>query len=323
MDWTALGRLSCGAMRTTYGDEALEPTDGTIVTVGVFDGVHIGHRGILAEARRLADDENLRVVAVVLDRHPNTILDPEHLPPLLTDLQFRLELLEGAGVDVAHVLRFDEVQSLQSAEDFVAEVLIRQLCATAQIGGEDFHFGHRRRGDAATLADVGASHGLKVVTVPLVRADDEHAVSSTRIRELVRSGATESAARLLGRAHEVRGVVEHGDARGRAIGFPTANVAVPGSIALPADGVYAGWYVDPDGVAHASAINIGRRPTFYDENGLLLVEAHLIDFDGDLYGQHAGVRVGRRLRDEIRFSGIDALTDQLRIDVEAARAALK
>lgn len=318
-----LGGLTCGAMRTIFGDEALEPAGGTVVTVGVFDGVHIGHRRVLAEARQLADDEGLEVVAVVFDRHPKTVVDPEHLPPLLTDLQLRLELLATAGVDVAYVLRFDEVQSLQSPEDFVAEVLIDQLSATVQVGGEDFHFGHRRRGDVTTLADVGASHGLKVVTVPLVRGDDGDVVSSTRIRELVRSGETDSAARLLGRAHEVRGVVEHGDARGRTIGFPTANVAVPGAIALPADGVYAGWYVDPDGVAHASAINIGRRPTFYDDNGLLLVEAHLIDFDGDLYGQHAGVRVVHRLRDEIRFSGVDALVEQLQADVADARAVLR
>jgi riboflavin kinase/FMN adenylyltransferase len=127
---------------------------------------------------------------------------------------------------------------------------------------------------------------------------------------------------MLGRPHELRGVVEHGDARGRTIGFPTANVAVPGDMLLPRDGVYAGLYVGPDGVLRPAAVNVGRRPTFYDESGLLLVEAHLIDFDGDLYDQRAAVRFVRRLRDEQRFAGIDALVAQLRRDVDAARAAV-
>jgi riboflavin kinase/FMN adenylyltransferase len=143
---------------------------------------------------------------------------------------------------------------------------------------------------------------------------------------VVAAGDVELAARLLGRPFEVRGIVEHGDARGRTIGFPTANVAVAGDIILPSDGVYAGWYVrgdGSDGATYPSAINVGRRPTFYDENGLLLVEAHLIDFDGDLYGEKAAVRFVTRLRDEQRFSGIDALAAQLRSDVDAARAVLR
>lgn len=304
-------------------DDAALPPQSAVVTVGVFDGVHIGHRALLAEVRRIADESELEAVAVVPDRHPATIVRPEELPRILTDLPQRLQLLEEAGLDKVALLRFDEERSLQPAEEFAREVLIERLGAAVQVGGEDFHFGHRRRGDAAAMAAIGANLGLKVHAVPLLRdAPLDAPVSSTLVREQLRNGAIDHANRLLGRPHEVRGIVEHGDARGRTIGFPTANVAVAGAIALPQDGVYAGWYVDPDGVRHPSAINIGRRPTFYDENGLLLVEAHLIDFDGDLYGQHAGVQVERHLRPEIKFPGIDALVEQLRKDVARAREVL-
>ena len=295
----------------------------TVAAVGVFDGVHLGHQKLLQEMRRIADEAGWRSAVVVPDRHPSTVVDPDHLPAMLTDLPQRFELLEAHGIDLVYVVRFDEEMSLQTADEFVADVMIDRLGARQQVGGEDFHFGHRRKGDAAAMERIGADRGLKVSTVPLLH-DDElgGVVSSTAIRGLVRAGEVTTTNRLLGRPYEMRGVVEHGDARGRTIGFPTANLAVPGAIALPCDGVYAGFYVDPGGQAHPSAINIGRRPTFYDENGLLLVEAHLIDFDGDLYGQHAAVRVTHRLREEIRFSGIDALKEQLRADVEHARAVL-
>jgi riboflavin kinase / FMN adenylyltransferase len=193
--------------------------------------------------------------------------------------------------------------------------------------GEDFHFGHRRKGDVALLEALGAECGFKVLGLPLVGLPGiEGPVSSTRARIALASGDVELAARLLGRLPEIHGVVEHGDHRGRTIGFPTANVAVPGDILLPVDGVYAGWYQrtakSGDPRPHAAAVNIGRRPTFYAENGLLLVEAHLIDFDGDLYGEQARVRIAARLRGEVRFDGIDALKRQLAIDVEHTRELL-
>jgi len=291
----------------------------TVASLGVFDGVHRGHVRLLQEAIGLARDEGLPMVAVVPDRHPRTVVDPDTLPRTLTDLPHRFELLERVGVDHVYVLRFDEEQSLQPAEDFIEQTMVGQVGATVVVAGEDFHFGHRRKGDAALVASLAAALGLKTLTVPLMRDEvTGEVISSTLVREAVAAGQVERTSELLGRPYELRGIVEHGDARGRTIGFPTANVAVPGAIALPADGVYAGWYLDPDGVAHASAINIGRRPTFYDENGLLLVEAHLIDFDGDLYGQHAGVQVVQHLREEIRFSGIEALVEQLGRDVARA-----
>jgi riboflavin kinase / FMN adenylyltransferase len=147
-------------------------------------------------------------------------------------------------------------------------------------------------------------------------------VSATAVREALGRGDVTAAEQMLGRPHEVRGVVEHGDHRGRTIGFPTANVAVPGDIALPADGVYAGWYEQPSGEVRPAAINLGKRPTFYDHNGLRLLEAHLLDFDGDLYGQHAKVRFHKWLRGEVKFPSVDALVERLRKDVDASRAAL-
>ncbi|HEY9557207.1 MAG TPA: bifunctional riboflavin kinase/FAD synthetase [Acidimicrobiales bacterium] len=310
-------------MKILNRDDAVELGRPAAVAIGVFDGVHLGHQHLLGELRRIADEEGLLTVAVVPDRHPSTIVQPDELPRLLTDLPQRFDLLEAEGVDVVYVLRFDEEQSLQPAEAFVREVVVGHIGARVQLGGEDFHFGHRRKGDTAAMASIGAKLDLKVISIPLLHDSDLGApISAGAIRRALAAGDVATANRLLGRPYEVRGIVEHGDARGRTIGFPTANVAVPGAIALPSDGVYAGWYVGRDGEAHASAINIGRRPTFYDENGLLLVEAHLIDFDGDLYGEHARVQVIQRLREEVRFSGVDALAEQLRSDVEHARSVL-
>jgi riboflavin kinase/FMN adenylyltransferase len=310
-------------MKIVYSDAGERLSEPSLVVVGVFDGLHIGHQHLLARGRQIADQEGFQLVVVLPDRHPASVVQPDALPRLLTTVKQRLPLLEEAGVDVAYVLRFDEERSLQSADDFMSSVLVGQLNAKVHLGGEDFHFGHRRSGDVSTMADVGAQHGVKVESVPLVHDDRAGGVvSSSVIREQVSRGDLSAANHLLGRAFEVRGIVEHGDARGRTIGFPTANVAVPGAVLLPGNGVYAGWYVDPDGVAHKCAINIGRRPTFYDETGLLLVEAHLLDFDGDLYGQLGSVRVAQRLRDEVRFDGIDALAAQLEIDVAQTREVL-
>jgi len=295
--------------------------DDCVATSGVFDGVHLGHRALLDEAQALARAEGMPLRMLMFDRHPATVVRPETAPHLLTDLRQRFDLLDSLGVDAVYVLRFDEDRSLQPPEEFVREVFVGCLRARAIVAGEDYHFGHRRRGDVTLMTDIAAALDRKVVSVPLAREDGE-VISSTAIREALRAGELVVANRRLGRDHEVRGVVEHGDARGRTIGFPTANVAVAGDILLPQDGVYAGWYVGPDGNPWPSAINVGRRPTFYDENGLLLVEAHLIDFDGDLYGQRAAVRFSHRLRDERKFAGIDALKEQLQLDVAEARRVL-
>ncbi len=291
---------------------------GTALTAGFFDGVHLGHRAVIARTQAEAAELGVASAVVLLDRHPASVVRPESAPRLLTDLSQRLAMLRELGVDWAVLLHFDEERSLQAPEDFVAEVLVEQLRARAVVSGEDFHFGLRRRGDAALLQRLSQQHGFRAVTVPLVQQDGT-AVSSTLIRGVVADGDVARAASLLGRDYEVHGVVEHGDGRGRTIGCPTANVAVPGDMLLPKDGVYAGWYRRADGTRHASAISIGRRPTFYDENGLLLVEAHLLDFDGDLYGEQAWVEVTHWLRGQERFDGVDALVEQLQRDIATTR----
>jgi riboflavin kinase/FMN adenylyltransferase len=314
-------------VKIVFEGDPVPDRSGSVVTVGVFDGVHAGHRALISEARRIATDDGLQSVVVTFDRPPATVVRPDEVPRLLTSLHHRLELLEQLGVDMAYVVTFDEERSLQTPEQFVEDVLVDRLGTKVAVAAESFHFGHRRKGDVPAMTELGVQYDIKVVTVPLTIDEASGGpVTSTAVRGVVAGGDVELAAKLLGRPFEVRGIVEHGDARGRTIGFPTANVAVAGDIILPSDGVYAGWYVrgdGSDGTLHPSAINVGRRPTFYDENGLLLVEAHLIDFDGDLYGEKAAVRFVTRLRDEQRFSGIDALAAQLRSDVDAARAVLR
>jgi riboflavin kinase/FMN adenylyltransferase len=294
--------------------------NGAVVAVGTFDGVHRGHQTVLSELRRQADELECPAVVVTFDRHPATVVRPQSAPRLLTALGQRLELLAGAGVDHVHVVRFDEDRSLESPDEFVREIVVGTWHARGTVQGEDFHFGHRRRGNLAWLHDAGARYGFKVAAVPMLVDDGTgQIVSSDAIRRALQGCDLDSATRELGRLHEIHGVVEHGDERGRTIGFPTANVAVAGDIQLPADGVYAGWYHRPDGSVHRAAINIGRRPTFYAENGLLLVEAHLLDFDGDLYEEHARVQLETWLRGETRFGSIDDLKAQLVRDVDKTR----
>jgi len=294
----------------------------SVTVVGVFDGVHIGHQRLIGEARSTADAIGGPVVVVLFDRHPATVTHAEAPPQLLSDLRQRVELLDELGVDVTYVLRFDEERSLEQPEDFVSSVLVETLDAAVFVSGTNHHFGHRARGDVALVTDLGNALGFKVIVVDDVIGPDGAAVSSTSIRGVLAAGDVVTAAELLGRLYELRGVVEHGDARGRTIGFPTANVAVAGDMALPEDGVYAGWYVRPSGQVHPAAINIGRRPTFYDENGLLLVEAHLLDFDGDLYGERPHVQFVERLREEVRFDGLESLKAQLAKDVATTRRIL-
>jgi riboflavin kinase/FMN adenylyltransferase len=300
------------------------PARGTAVTIGAYDGVHRGHRAVIEEVRRRAQALDCPTAVVTFDRHPATVVRPQSAPRLLTDLDQKLELLADAGVDLTLVIHFDEQRSQESAEDFVREVLGGCLRARLVVVGEDFHFGRNRGGNVELLKRMGPElgfevEGLKLVDVPGV----EGPVSSTAIRLALSEGDVVKAAELLGRFHEVRGVVEKGDGRGGSVlGFPTANVAVPADILLPAEGIYAGWYARPDGASHAAALSLGRRPTFYPEGGPRLLEAYLHDFDGDLYGEKARVSFVSRLRGEERFESADALVAQMNRDVEAARAAL-
>ena len=303
--------------------EACPSLPGTAaVTIGAYDGVHLGHRAVIGEVRRLAADLGVASAVVTFDRHPAMIVRPESAPRLLTDLDQKLELLEATGIDVAVVVTFDEQRAHEAAEEFVTEILVDCLGARAVVVGEDFHFGHQRRGNVALLREMGEAHGFTVLGLGLVAAGETQ-VSSTAIRRALAEGDLARANALLGRPHEVRGVVVEGDRRGRELGFPTANVNVPGDILLPADGIYAGWYVRADGSLHAAALSIGRRPTFYATAHASLLEAHLLDFDGDLYGEPARVRFVARLRAEEKFESVDALVEQMHRDVAQARQSLR
>lgn len=290
--------------------------------------MHLGHRAVIGQVRTLAQAERLQTVVVTFDRHPASVVRPASAPLLLTDLEQKLELLAAEGVDATYVVHFDEARAKETAEEFVDEVLVGCLSARAVVVGADFHFGHRRGGNVALLESMGASRGFTVEGLALVGADGQPAdadrnVSSTAIRELLAQGDVAGAASLLGRPHEVRGTVEHGDKRGRDLGFPTANLQIPTEIQLPADGIYAGWFECADGTRHATAMSLGHRPTFYDRpQGAPLLECNLLDFTGDLYGEQVRVRFVERLRGEVRFDGVDALIAQMQADVDRTRELL-
>lgn len=303
--------------------------EGCVATIGAFDGVHLGHRRVIAQTRRLAAERGVPSAVVTFDRHPASVVRPESAPRLLTGLEQKLDLLASTGVDHAVVVTFDEARSRESAEDFVADVLVRLLRVRAVIVGADFHFGYKRAGNVALLEKLGAPDpggvGFDVFGMDLfdeTGGTATEAVSSTRIRRLLSDGRVEAAAGLLGRFHEVRGVITEGDRRGRELGFPTANVVVPAEILVPGDGVYAGWYARPDGFRRPAAISIGGRPTFYGDDEPSLLEAYLLDFDDNLYGEEARVSFVAHLRDQRRFESVAELAAQVGRDVEAARQVL-
>ncbi len=297
------------------------PGPGTAVTIGAYDGVHLGHRALLRDLCDRAAASGLSTVVVTFDRHPAYVVRPDSAPKQLTTLEQKLELLAECGIDRTLVVPFDETRADESAEDFVAEVLVDELSARLVVVGEDFHFGHGRKGNVELLARLGAEHGFEVVGVRLT--GDGEPVSSTRIRALLAEGDVEGAARLLGRPHEVRGPVVRGDGRGGPeLGFPTANLSVAADIALPADGMYAGYFSGADGVARPAAVYVGRRPTYYEAGAPVLVEAYLLHFDGDLYGEPARVCFVRRVRPDARFESSEALIDQMHADVAEAERIL-
>ncbi len=309
-----------------HRDPAAPPpvADGTVVSIGAYDGVHRGHRALLRIVRELATARGLESAVVTFDRHPAEVVRPESAPPLLTTLEQKVELLGATGlVDHTVVLTFDEARSKETADDFVREVLVGICAARVVVVGADFHFGHNRTGNVPMLEQVGAQLGFEVIGYGLV-ADTPGgpAYSSTRARRLLAAGDVEGAAEVLGRPHAVRGVVEDGDHRGRELGFPTANMAVPARICLPADGVYAGTVLLPDGSEYLGAISLGRRPTFYDERGMRLLEPYLLDFDGDLYGQELEVRFAHNLRPQMKFDGVEPLIEQMNKDVARTRELL-
>jgi len=290
------------------------------VTIGVYDGVHLGHRALVAEACRIGGAMGLPVTVLTFDRHPAELVSPERAPCMLTDLDQKVELLRSTGVERVEVLPFNEERRQETAARFIDEVLVARLHASAVVVGQDFHFGHSRSGNVALLEADGRFqvHGLSLVPSP-----DGEAVSSTRVRQLLATGEVEAAATLLGRDHEVRGVVVRGDGRARDLGAPTANIDVAPNLCLPAEGIYAGWYRQPGGDAQPCAISLGRRPTFYGPEGALVLEAHLLDWEGDLYDQPARVCLSRRLRGQETYADSEALANQMAADLVDAREVLQ
>lgn len=316
----------------TDDDPCPDLGSGAVVTIGAYDGVHHGHQVVIDRVCTLASERSLIPVVVTFDRHPASVVRPEASPLLLTDLDQKLELLAETGAAVTMVVRFTPERAAESADDFVRRVLVDCLGARVVVVGDDFHFGAGRQGNVTMLGEMGPELGFEVSPLRLVGADRAVAptgspkVSSTAIRHVLAEGDVASAATMLGRYHEVRGVVGHGDKRARVLGFPTANVVVPDGICLPADGIYAAWYVDDTGSEHPAAISLGRRPTFYDDQPYSLLEAHLLDVgdDGiDLYDQPARVRFAAHLRNELRFDSVDALIEQMGRDCDRAREVLQ
>ncbi len=314
----------------TDADPCPYPPEGTVVTIGAYDGVHLGHRSVIAEVRARAAAEGRRSAVVTFDRHPAQVIRPDSAPLLLTDLDQKLELLAATGLDYTLVIHFDRDRAAESAEDFVDSVLVRCLHSSAVVVGEDFHFGHNRRGNVALLSEMGVASGFDVLGYKLVGPDgqaarDDEQVSSTAIRRALHEGRLVDANAMLGRPHEMRGDVVPGDRRGRTLGFPTANVAVPTEMLMPGDGIYAGWLergIGAEAERLPAAIYVGKRPTFYDDRAMTLLEVHVLDFSGDLYGERVGVRFTHRIRPDARFASVDELAAQLQLDCDRARQLL-
>jgi len=295
----------------------------TVVTVGNFDGVHLGHQHVLRRAREVADQlGGLPVVVVTFDPHPIAVLRPEHAPATLTTLETRAGLLEKAGADDLLVVPFDREVAGWTPERFVTVVLVDTLHARAVVVGANFRFGTRASGDVATLSELGRQHGFSAEGIAL--DGGPQVWSSTYVRSCLAAGDVEGAAEALGHPFAVRGEVVKGDQRGRELGYPTANVPTSGMRAAPADGVYAGWLrrLDQPEILMPAAISVGTNPTFdgYRERR---VEAYVLDRDDlELYGVEVEVSFVHRIRGMLRFDSVEELVETMRRDVSTTRELL-
>ena len=307
-------------MRTMVGLDSLEPSErGSVVTVGTFDGVHLGHRGLIARTIEKAEELGAESVALTWDRHPAETLRPDKAPPLLSTPERKRELLEETGVNAVAILPFDKEFSLMSAEDFVRDVLVQGLGTRSVLVGHDWRFGHKARGDVPLLTELGRELGFEVEGVDLQTVSGEP-VTSSRARKAITGGDMEMARVLLGRPFDVDGVVVRGASRGKGIGYPTANLDVEAAIARPPIGIYAGVARVGDRRVSA-AINIGVSPTFGGEPGKspVTIEAYLLDFNEEIYDQTVRLEFWKRLRDELKFDSVDALVAQMDQDVALTR----
>jgi riboflavin kinase/FMN adenylyltransferase len=289
-------------------------SESTVVVIGVFDGVHKGHQALLDRAKEIADGRS--IVALTFDPHPRTVFAPDSVPPMLTTLADRVELLKIHNADQVAVMKFNEQFAGMSPEKFVEDILVNQLHVGTVIVGKNFTYGSKASGSVETLQADGAKHGFTVDVQELTGGAD--AISSSRIRNLVLAGKVEEARELLSRPHRLDGIVVHGEKRGREIGYPTANLGKIDGQTIPADGIYAGWLTVGINFWPA-AISIGTNPTFEGDRGRQ-VEAYALDQQGlDLYDKAASIEFGWFLRPTLKFDGLDELLVQMKKDCDEAR----
>ncbi|WP_434743914.1 bifunctional riboflavin kinase/FAD synthetase [Micromonospora sp. SH-82] len=305
-------------------DAAPVDWDRSVVTIGVFDGVHRGHQATIGHAVARARELGVKSVVVTFDPHPAEVVRPGSHPAVLTEPDRKAELFAALGVDALCVVPFTGEFSRLSAEDFVHDILVEHLRATLVVVGENFRFGHRAAGDVALLGRLGHTFGFAVEDGPLL-AEEGTVFSSTYVRSRIEAGDVAAAAAVLGRPHRLEGVVVRGDQRGRELGFPTANLLCPPYPAVPADGVYAGWFIrygraGGPTVALPSAISVGTNPTFSGRERR--VEAHVLDFDDDLYGERVALDFVAHLRGQVKYDGIEPLLTQMSADVAQVRRIL-
>ena len=286
----------------------------TVVVIGVFDGVHKGHQALLNRAKEIADGRS--IIALTFDPHPRAVFAPDSVPPMLTTLADRVELLKIHSADQVAVMKFNEQFAAMSPEKFVEDILVKQLHVSTVIVGKNFTYGAKAAGTVETLTKDGEKHGFTVEVNDLVGGAE--VISSSRIRNLVLEGKVEQARELLSRPHRLDGIVVHGEKRGREIGYPTANLGKIDGQTIPADGIYAGWLTVGINFWPA-AISIGTNPTFEGDRGRQ-VEAYALDQQGlDLYDKAASIEFGWFLRPTLKFDGLDELLDQMKKDCDEAR----
>lgn len=290
----------------------------SVATIGVFDGVHRGHQALLKRVTDRAAEKSATPVVVTFDRHPLELLAPGKEPAQITTLRQRADVLSGLGIGALIVLEFNDALRHLEPDEFVRQVLVDALGVVHVVIGSNFRFGYQHAGTIETLRELGTRYGFGVDEFSLVGGDE--AVSSTMIRRRLADGEVERVAEELGRPFRLEGVVEKGAGRGKGLGVPTANVRVAPKLALPKIGVYAGW-VTHKGNRMPAVINVGLNPTF-EERATPVVEAHILDFDGDLYGEVVSVEFTHRLRDELKFTEVDDLIKAMQADVEEARSLL-